>query len=1000
MGLFFRSLFALSLLSVCTVLGAVPARIMPSQSHDIWDRGAGFPGGYVYSMTQTGDGYLWIGTSKGLVRYDGLTFLSVRESDSSPEIKFPIVGLATDSSDQLWATDDRAHVFKYIAGRLVGPLPDNGTHQHQTNPVNITRDGWLLFAGETQGLVEYERGVRRVLLDASAMPNSPTAVAQGADGTFWIGTRDKGLFRVDIKRGPPEVQRVTGVPYTKINCLLPIGSSTLLVGTDKGLLSVQKNRLVGEADHELSSLEILALASGRGGNVWIGTDDRLFKADAKDIDTDGTIDSLEDMAVGVAVTSLLEARVGNLWIGGPEAIERYRIKGFSSYWSSAGLPCSNCGSIYVDDKETVWFAPWGGGLFRLVHGWIQPILAAGLKDDTVYSIVGDGDDVWVGRKNGGVTRLRAQGNALQTSTYTRQNGLAENAVSSVYRAPDGTVWAGTLNGGLSRLRAGTWHTFTTHDGLPSNTISVIAGNAAGELFAGTSNGLAELRNNRWVAYSARDGLPPGPIESLSFDDTGTLWIGTAKGISFLRSGAVHVPVNAPEALYGEILGIAENKGWLWISTNNHVLRVKCSALLNDSFGAGDYREFGVTDGLPSLEGVKRSRSVVKDKRGRIWFSLNQGIAFLQPSTFAQASFPVAIRLDGMLVDGKFITPGGDVRVAANGRRLTFRYAGVNISHPETVRYRYRLDNIDSAWSEPTALREVDYTHIPPGQYRFEVMARDADGRWSGQAATMTFSIAPAYYQTTWFLALCGAALFTLIWAIYQLRVRALQRRQRVLERHQCEINALNERLMKAQEEERMRIAGELHDGVLQQLTSLTLRLGAVKQQIPLHSEAKANVRELQQELIQMGKEIRHLSHELHPAVLQEAGLPAALSAYCEEFSKVRGIPISYEADESVDELSPGAALCIYRIAQEALGNVAKHSRAKHVQVRLSRSNGRVCLLVSDDGVGFSPRRSDKSGGLGLINMRERLRQLNGTFEFDSEPGRGTKVSATVPFRAA
>jgi two-component system sensor histidine kinase UhpB len=232
---------------------------------------------------------------------------------------------------------------------------------------------------------------------------------------------------------------------------------------------------------------------------------------------------------------------------------------------------------------------------------------------------------------------------------------------------------------------------------------------------------------------------------------------------------------------------------------------------------------------------------------------------------------------------------------------------------------------------------------------------------------------------------------TMIWAMYQLRVR-------ILERRQSEIRALNEQLMKAQEEERMRIAGELHDGVLQQLTSLTIRLSTATLKLASDSEPKAKLRELQKDLIQMGTDIRHLSHELHPALLQEAGLPAALSSYCEEFSNVRGIPVSYEADESVDELSPWAALCIYRIAQEALGNVAKHSRANQVEVRLSPSDGNVCLSVSDDGVGFSP--SDKSGGLGLINMRERVHQLNGTFEFESEPGRGTTVRVAIPFRLA
>jgi signal transduction histidine kinase len=248
------------------------------------------------------------------------------------------------------------------------------------------------------------------------------------------------------------------------------------------------------------------------------------------------------------------------------------------------------------------------------------------------------------------------------------------------------------------------------------------------------------------------------------------------------------------------------------------------------------------------------------------------------------------------------------------------------------------------------------------------------------------------------------------WAIARIQgwFRRLEHKQATLDlnssmkerRHQAEVRALNEQLIKAQEAERMRISGELHDGVLQQITSLTLRLGVVEYQAPPDSKAKATVSGLQQELIKIGTEIRRLSHELHPALLQEAGLPAALSAYCEEFNNVRGLPVSCETDESVEQLFAGTALCLYRIAQEALGNAAKYSAAKKVEVRLSRSDGLVCLLVSDDGVGCVPDQITKLGGLGVINMRERVLQLSGMFEFDSEPGHGTRVRVTVPFRAA
>ena len=219
---------------------------------------------------------------------------------------------------------------------------------------------------------------------------------------------------------------------------------------------------------------------------------------------------------------------------------------------------------------------------------------------------------------------------------------------------------------------------------------------------------------------------------------------------------------------------------------------------------------------------------------------------------------------------------------------------------------------------------------------------------------------------------------------------------RAVQRSEQDIVRLAERLINAQEEERTRIAGELHDGVMQQISALSLMLGTGKRQA--EADAKKTMADVQRKLIEVGTEVRQLSHDLHPPMLKDAGLPEALRGYCEEFSRVRNVPVSCDADGSVQDLSHGAALALYRIAQEALGNAATHGAAQRVDVRLTRANGRVSLTVSDDGKGFERNRIGTSAGLGLVNMRERARQLNGTFELDTEPGRGTTVRVTIPFR--
>jgi signal transduction histidine kinase/ligand-binding sensor domain-containing protein len=985
-----RFLVVLFLSAWSAVQSAGADNIALSHRHDDWDAAAGFPGGYVYAITQTSDGYLWIATSKGLLQYDGLSFVPVGASDSSGAV--PVLGAVVDAHDRLWAVDDHTYLFQYVAGRMERLRSDNGKHQFLAALAGKSNDGSLLFGSKLQGLVEYGEGGPRMLLDPNRMPNLPTAIAQTEDGVFWIGSLETGLFRLAAAGSGPTVQQVAGFNNLKINCLLPIGPSTLLVGTDKGLLTLNKGNVIAEARRELSNRSILALANGLEGDVWIGTDTEVIRANIRDVDAEGAIRPLDVLDVHKTVTALFADRDGNLWIGGPETLERYRSNGFSSYFTSAGLPCGNCGAIYVDHQDRLWFGPWDGGLFRIVQGHLEPVEVAGLKDDTVYSIAGGApNEVWIARKYGGVTRLLLNGEALETSTYTRQNGLALDSVDSIYRASDGTVWAGTLGGGLSWLRGNTWHTFTTQDGLPSNTISAITGSpAAGEIFVGTPDGLGVFKNGGWTAYTARDGLPPGPMESLFLDDANTLWMGTTKGISFLRGGAVHVPLRAPTAIYGEIVGIAERSGWLWITTRDHVLRVRRTALLTDSFKQGDYREFGLAEGLPSLEGAKRNRSLVEDDHGRLWFSLNKGISVLPSSVFTGPTFAVTTRLDGVVVDGRLVAPAADLRIPAGRHRFAFRYVGVNASNPGGVSFRYRLDNVDSGWSEPTARREIDYTNLPPGRFQFHVMARNPDGIWSPQESTMTFEVAPAYWQTRWFQVCCVAALLLLGMGLYQSRLRQLHRQFHAG--------------LEARVNERTRIARELHDTLLQSFHGLLLHFQAASNLLPTcPDEAKKKLDAAIDRASQAVAEGRGAVEGLRASTVASNDLAAAIKTLGQQLTTSRSSEESPVLDVVMEgpprDLLPLVRDELYRIAGEALRNAFRHAEASRIEVELHYDAHQLRLRIRDDGKGVDPQvvsGDGRVGHFGLRGMRERAKIIGATLELWSNAGSGTEVELTMP----
>lgn len=277
------------------------------------------------------------------------------------------------------------------------------------------------------------------------------------------------------------------------------------------------------------------------------------------------------------------------------------------------------------------------------------------------------------------------------------------------------------------------------------------------------------------------------------------------------------------------------------------------------------------------------------------------------------------------------------------------------------------------------------------------------GRGPGLVALLTSAIGMLYWlippmrsfhiSADYVLGFCLYIVLGLLLAEFS---GARRRAEQALQESQIDIRALNERLLKAQEEERSRIARELHDEIAQQMTTVNLLVGAAKRQLAPDSRIKPTLDEAQEILIGMGSDVRHLSHELYPPLLEQAGLPTALRSYCNEFSRTRGISVSCEADAEIKELSAGTALALYRIAQEALGNSAKHSKAKQVRVQLTCIDGLIRLVVSDDGVGFAPGRAGASGGVGLLNMRERARFLKGAFVLESEPGHGTTVRAEVP----
>jgi len=787
------------LAGVCFAVSASavdPTQTVSQYLHDSWGTERGLPGGSITAIAQTSDGYLWIGTDKGLVRFDGLNFHQFERARPDPILIGPVRTLLVDASDHLWILLQNTQVFRYQNGNfeLIRGSTENGT-------TAMTRgtSGAVLLSSLAVGTLTYSDNRFRslsstaLLADAARVANSeapderatpfswfdrlaaPTSVvismAQTEDGKIWLGTERRGLFYLEEGRAS---RASNGREDTKMNCLLPLQNSELWVGTAKGVLRWNGAELtLAGVPSSLLNLDVLSILRDRDSNIWVGTSRGLFRYNANGVSL---------LSTTGRVGALFEDREGNIWIGSTRGLERLRDSTFVTY-SLPNLKSQSMGPLHVDFGGRTWIAPIQGGLRWLKGGRSGVITPDGIANDVVYSIAGTGkDDVWVGRQQGGLTHLRYSGNSLTAKTYTQADGLAQNSVYAVYRSRDGTVWSGTLNRGVSELRNGHFTNYTTTEGLAANTISSIAEGPDGTMWFGTPKGVSAMsQKGGWRTYTGNDGLPSEDVNCLLQDSRRFLWIGTAEGLAYLSDGHVHVPRGLPESLQAPIFGIEEDKsGWLWIATSDHVLRVPRDKLLSGVVKAVDVRGYDQADGLESAEGVKRSRSVVSDSAGRIWFSLSSGLSVVNPSQINDNSVSALPHIEAITADNNIRNLAAFVQIPPSPGRITFAYTGLSLAVPGRIRFRYFLEGFDSSWSQPVAAREAVYTNLGPGSYRFRLVASNSEGLWNGPETAIALNVAPAYYQTYWFRLSCIAVFIALLWALYRWRVHRLKSQERRL----------------------------------------------------------------------------------------------------------------------------------------------------------------------------------------------------------------------------
>lgn len=760
-----------------------PAKSLTQYSIDTWNTDDGLPQSTINAIAQTPDGYLWLGTQGGLVRFDGVEF-AVFNRDNTPALKSDhIWTLLADRRGDLWIGTDGGGLVRFHDRRFETFTIKDGLAGDFIRALYEDRQGNLLIGTDGLGLTIYRDGrfsIRRV--EPASPLHDIQAICEDEAGRIWLGTETGFLacYVGDAIHPHPNRDHAFG---DGIFALMPDQRDGVWVGTfGRGVLHVAGV----DADpqplfHDLDERNVLVLFRDSHDTVWIGTrnglnrlvNDRLFPFSAQNGLSSGHI------------RTILEDNEGSLWIGTDGGgLCRLKEGRITTYTSREGLARDAIWSVFQDHLGRMWVGTNGGGVNCIDNGRISVYdTRKGLTSDIVLSLCEDSAGaIWVGTRSGL--------NRIDKGHITRfgvKDGLPSDFVRALFTDSRGRVWIGTRSGLVCREK-GQFKTYTRDDGLSRDEIRVVKEDRDGSIWIGTNGGgLVHFSHGAFKAYTITDGLTDNFVYAIYQDADGVLWLGTRDGLSRFQNGRF-TNYRTRDGLFDNmILWILEDdQGNLWMSTFKGLFSASLAQLNEFAAGRRDAvscQSYGKEDGMRNREcdgGVQPSGW--KSRDGRLWFPTLEGVAVVETTGKSINRVPPPMVIESMLVDERPVDLQGRLAFAPGRERFEFHYAALSYLVPEKVRYRYKLEGFDRRWTEAGTRRVAYYTNLPPGDYVFRVIGCNNDGIWNPDVANIQFTLAPHFYQTGWFYAFGVMGFLGVSVGIYRVRLRNLRVRERQLVR--------------------------------------------------------------------------------------------------------------------------------------------------------------------------------------------------------------------------
>ncbi|MBX7219866.1 MAG: GAF domain-containing protein [Blastocatellia bacterium] len=778
------------------LLALDPHKALTQYSQSNWQDE--LPQSSVLTLTQTRDGYIWLGTWEGLVRFDGVTF-TVFSSRNVPEMQVNGVWtLYEDRKGALWVGTFGGGLLQYWQGKFKAFTTEQGLASNIIRAILEDRQG-NLWVGTEQGLsCRLPEGRFASFTSKHGLSNdSILALSESTPGVLWVGTTN-GLNRFEHQHFE-SAQDPEKLRNSYISALFTDRQGRLWVGSETGVWVQEQNqwRLYGPTEG-LTPGTVLKIAQDRDDNLWVGTEGGLNRLNGTGLTAMTVREGLPDNAV----QALCEDHEGSLWIGTNGGLCRLRTTAFTTYTTQQGLPNNFVRTVLEDRQGRIWVGTDGGGLACLAQGSITTYgTKEGLPSNLVKALWEDqSGTLWIGTTGGGLCRLKDGA----MTTFTVRDGLSNDNIRAIFEDSRHRLWVGT-HLGVSCLTDGKWTTYTTRNGLSNDYVFAFCEDRQGAIWAGTINGLTCFQADGLRSYTKTNGLTDNAVLALHADAEGNLWIGTSDGgLNRFRDGtfrAYTVRQGMPDNKSFHIL--EDRQGQLWLSSNRGVYKVRKSDL--DALDRGiinqlPYELFDRADGLPTNQCSGSSQPAAwRGRDGRLWFATIRGVAVFDPGSIRHNLLPPPVTISQVVVDGQVALLREKQTFLAGVERFEFHYAGLSFLSPDKVRFKFRLNGFDSSWNEVGTRRTAYYTNLPPGTYEFQVLACNNDGVWNEVGATFRFELLPPWWKTWWasfllVLLLGGIGFGGVSWRIQSLKRHQRQRLETIRHIQEQRISALRQLL--------------------------------------------------------------------------------------------------------------------------------------------------------------------------------------------------------------